>query len=267
MAMGRLAAWVYIGLVCTFLLAPMLVVVPLSLTSGTMLVLPTPGYSLRWYEEVFSSPLWLNAARNSVVIGVASAGLSTFLGTLAALGAANSRSRLVRVMAALIVAPLVVPLVLTAVALFYVFARLGLAQSYTGIILAHTALGAPFVFILVGTALKSLDPTLLRAAAALGGSPVHVFRTITLPMVSPGIMSGALFAFAASFDELVIVLFLASPGQRTLPREIFSGIQENISPAIAAVAVIMMVVASLLLILSESIRRRGERMRVRTGGI
>lgn len=264
---ARTAGWVYICLVCVYLLVPMLVVIPLSFTSGTMLVLPIPGVSMRWYADVFSSSEWLAAFKNSIIIGLASAALSVVLGVLAALGAAQAKGRLINILSALIVAPLVVPIVIIAVGLFYAFARIGLAQTYTGIILAHTALGAPFVFILVSASLKSLDRTLLRAGAALGGSPIHVFRTITLPLIGPGILSGALFAFAASFDELVIILFLASPSQRTLPREIFSGIQESISPSIAAVAVIMMIIASLLLICSEMLRRRSERIRGGTGGI
>jgi putative spermidine/putrescine transport system permease protein len=195
-----IAAGIYVAAVCIFLVVPLLIVVPLSFSSGTMLVLPVPGYSTRWYEEIFASNTWLLAFRNSIVIGVSATALATVLGTLAAMGTAKASLRIVRLMTAVALVPLIMPVVVVAVAMFYAFARIGLTQSYIGIVLAHTALGVPFVFVMVTSALKSLDPTLPRAGLALGGSPWHVFRTVTLPLIAPGVTTGALFAFATSFD-------------------------------------------------------------------
>jgi putative spermidine/putrescine transport system permease protein len=251
---------VFTTLVMVFLVTPMFVIVPLSFTSGAILVYPLPGWSTRWYADFFTNPLWTQAVRNSLTIGIATMLLATTLGTAAALGLTMSRSRLKPVIFGLLVSPIVVPVVITAVAVFYFFSALGIAGTLGGMILAHTMVATPFVVITVSATLQGFDRNLARAAASLGASPAVVLRRVILPLIWPGLMSGALFAFATSFDELVMALFLASPELRTLPRQIFSGVSESISPTIAAAAVVLVFVSTGLMLAVELLRRRAARM-------
>jgi putative spermidine/putrescine transport system permease protein len=248
-------------LVFFFLVAPILAIMPLSFSSGSYLTYPMPGFSLRWYDDFINSPRWMSSLKNSMIIGVAATVLSMALGTLAALGLAQWKSRFKPLVLALVLSPVVVPVVITAVGLYFFFAPLGLTGNYVGLILAHTALATPFVVITVGATLQSFDTNLARAAASLGASPLYAFRRVILPLILPGLASGALFAFATSFDEVVIVLFMAGPEQRTLPLEMFSGIRENISPTITAAAVILTAVSIVLLATLEGLRRRNERLK------
>ena len=251
------------SLVLFFLMAPILAIMPLSFSSGAYLTYPLPGLSLRWYDDFFGSPRWMLALRNSMIIGVSSTILSMILGTLAALGLANWKSRWKPVVMAIVLSPMVVPVVITAVGVYFFFAPLGLTGNHLGLILAHTALATPFVVITVSATLQGFDMTLARAAASLGASPVVTFRRVILPLNLPGMASGGLFAFATSFDEVVMVLFMAGPEQRTLPREMFSGIRENISPPITAAAVILTMISVALLACMEWLRRRSERLNSR----
>jgi putative spermidine/putrescine transport system permease protein len=203
----------------------------------------------------------MTSLKNSMIIGVASTILSMVLGTSAALGLSQWKSRIKPLVLAVVLSPAVVPGVITAVGLYFFFAPIGLTGSYLGLILAHTALATPFVVITVSATLQSFDTNLARAAASLGASPLDGFRRVTLPLILPGLAAGALFAFATSFDEVVIVLFMAGPEQRTLPREMFSGIRENISPTITAAAVILTTVSVILLTTMEGLRRRNERLK------
>jgi putative spermidine/putrescine transport system permease protein len=252
-------------LVFIFLMAPILAIVPLSFSSSTYLTYPLPGLSLRWYEEFLNSARWMNSLKNSFIIGVSSAMLSMALGTLASLGLAQWKSKWKPLILAVVLSPMVVPVVITAVGVYFFFAPLGLTGNYLGLILVHTALATPFVVITVSATLQSFDMTLARAAASLGAPPLLTFRKVILPLILPGLASGALFAFATSFDEVVTVLFLAGPEQRTLPREMFSGIRENISPTITAVAVVLTVISVFMLSTLEILRRRNERLKGNVG--
>jgi putative spermidine/putrescine transport system permease protein len=258
---AHLAVRVFAGLVFIYLVAPVFVVVPLSFTSSQLLVFPLPGYSLQWYEDFFTNPLWTGALANSLFVGTIVMVVATTLGTLAALGLHGSRARWKALVFGVLVTPLAVPVVIVAVAIFYYFASLALVGTYIGLIMAHTVLALPFVVITVSATLQGFDPNLTRAAASLGAAPAYAFRTVTLPIIAPGLVSGALFAFVTSFDEIVVALFLASPQQRTLPRQIFSGVSENISPTITAAAVVLLLVSVVLMGAMEFLRRRGERFR------
>lgn len=249
------------ALVLFFLVAPILVIIPLSFTSSELLVYPVPDWSLRWYEKFFTDERWMRATWNSVFVAVATTLLATLLGTVAAFGLHQSRSRAKPLVLGLLVCPLVIPLVIMAVAVFYYLALWGLVGSYVGLIVAHTVLAMPFVVITVLATLQGLDMNMLRAASSLGAPPHLAFRKVAVPLVSPGVISGALFAFIISFDEVVIALFLTSPATRTLPRQIFSGVSENISPTITAAAVVLVLVSLALMGLVELLRRRGERLR------
>jgi putative spermidine/putrescine transport system permease protein len=251
---------VFAAIVCVFLVAPILAIVPLSFSSGSFLHYPLPGLSLRWYQEFFSSQFWLPAVWNSVFIASVATLLATVLGTVAALGLWRTRFFGQRLMLAVIVAPMVVPEIIMAVGLYFAFAPIGLTNSYLGLILAHTALAVPFVVVTVLATLSGFDRTLARAASSLGAGPVTAFRRVMLPLILPGLVSGAVFAFAVSFDEVILVLFLGGPGQRTLPRQMFSGINDNISLSITAAATLLIVVSVLLMACVELLRRRSERL-------
>jgi putative spermidine/putrescine transport system permease protein len=255
------ALWAFCVLVLAYLILPILIIVPLSLSSATFLTLPLPGVSLRWYRELFLSAPWQLSLRNSLIVASAVTLLATVLGTLAALGLTRARLPGQGVLMALIVSPMIVPLVIVAVGVYFAYAPFGLTGSLLGLTLAHTALAVPFVVITVGATLAGFDPNQARAGASLGASPLVVFFKIVLPLILPGVISGALFAFVTSFDEVVIALFLTGPAERTLPRQMFNGIRENISPVIAAAATLLILLSVLLLTTLELLRRRNERLR------
>src|SRR4030095_4947229 len=222
------------GAVLVFLVAPILTIVPLSFSSGSFFYYPLPGFSLRWYEDFFTSSFWLNSLKNSLIVGASATVLATVLGTLAALGIWRARFPAQALVLAILISPMVVPVIIVAVGVYFAFAPLGLTDNYLGLILAHTTLGGPFVVIIVLATLSGFDRTRVLAAESLGASKGTTFRRVTLPLILPGVASGAVFAFAASFDEVVVALLIAGPGQRTLPRQMFSGINDNISPTISA---------------------------------
>lgn len=255
-ALLRVALYVFTALAILFLIAPILVVFPLSLSSGELLVLPTPGYSLRWYQDFFGSNRWLDATYNSFIVGLATTLIATTLGTLAAIGMFLGRFRGAAILLATMSLPMVTPVIVTAIAMYFALSLVGLGSSLVGLVIAHTVLSVPYVLITVLASLQSFDPTLLRAAASLGANPARAFQRVLFPMILPGIATGALFAFATSFDELVVALFISSPGQFTLPRQMYAGIREFLSPTIAAAAVLLILFSILLLAVNELIRNR-----------
>lgn len=260
-APGRFVLWSWAILVLAFLVLPLFVIVPLSLSSGAFLSFPLPGLSLRWYRELWQSELWWRAFVNSVVVGTAATVIATVLGTAAAIGLELADFRFRRLLTGLLLSPMVVPVVIVATGVYFFYLRLGLTGSLLGLALAHAALGAPFVVVTVSATLAGFDRNLVRAGLSLGAGPWTVFRRILLPLVAPGVVSGALFAFATSFDELVVAMFLTGPGQRTLPRQMFDGIRENISPTILAAATLLVLLAVALLFVAEGLRRRSLQLR------
>lgn len=274
------------GFIFLFLIAPILVVMPLSFnqepyfsfTQG-MLAFDPEAYSLRWYADILRNGMtapdavagwwsdmwnnaqWIRSVRNSFFIGICATALATSLGTLAAIGLSRPEMPYRRAIMALLISPMIVPLVIIASGMFFFFSDLGLAKTYTGLIIAHAVLGTPFVIITVTATLVGFDNSLSRAAANMGANPVTTFFKVQMPLILPGVISGALFAFITSFDEVVVVLQMADVKQRTIPRQMFSGIKEQISPTILAVATILVIVSILLLTVVEMLRRRSERMR------
>jgi putative spermidine/putrescine transport system permease protein len=239
-----------------FLLVPILAIVPLSFSAGSFLAYPVPAWSTRWYEELLSSPDWMRATRNSFIVAPAATLVATVLGTLAAIGLARARFAGKGLLVSVLLLPMVAPVIVVAVATYLWFAPLGLADSWTGLIAVHAALGTPFVLTTVTATLAGFNRSLVRASASLGAGPLATFRRVTLPLIAPGVASGALFAFATSFDEVVVTLFLAGPEQTTLPRQMFTGIRENITPAIAAVATLLLVFTTGLMLTLEWVRGR-----------
>ena len=256
------------GLVFAFLMLPILVIVPLSFNAlpyftfnEEMLKFNPDAYSLRWYRDMFANEQWIHSIKNSFLIGVSATLLATLLGTLAALGLSRPHMPWRIPIMSLLISPMIVPIIITAAGMFFFYSSVGLAQTTFGIILAHTALGTPFVVITVTATLFGFDATLIRASANLGATPVHTFFRVVVPMILPGVISGGLFAFVISFDEVVCVIFLAGFEQRTIPRQMWAGIREQISPTILAVATLLIVFSVCMMITLELLRRRNERLR------
>lgn len=256
------------GLIFLFLIGPILVIIPLSFNAEPyftftqeMLALDPSGYSLRWYQDFFQSDEWIRSISNSFIVAIFATLLATVLGTIAALGLSSRFMPYGPVIMGVMISPMVVPLIISAAAMFFFYSDLGLSQTFPGVILAHTALGIPFVVITVTATLSGFDHSLTRSAYSLGASPTTTFFKVILPLVTPGVISGALFAFITSFDEVVVVLFLAGPEQRTIPIQMWSGIREQISPTILAVASMLVGISILLLTAIELLRRRTERLR------
>ncbi len=231
------------GIVLVFLIAPILAIIPLSFNAGSYFSYPMSGFSMRWYEKALLSPDWRLAFFNSLGIGAVSTLLATLLGTLAALGLSRVNFPLRWLIMPLLISPMIIPVVVVAVGFYLVFAPLGLTNSYIGVVLSHAVLGTPFVVITVTASLLSFDRNLVRAASGMGAAPWTAFRRVTLPLISPAVATGAIFAFATSFDEVIVILFIGGPSQRTVPRQMWSGIRDSIDPSILAVATLLTVFA------------------------
>ena len=244
-----------------FLMAPVLVIIPLAFNADPYFTYPIKAWSLRWFIEFFTDEVWQTAVKNSFIIAILATLISTTLGTLASVGLTHRNLPGRALITAILVSPMIVPIVIVAIGAYFFYSTLGIANSLTGIVLAHAALGTPFVVITVTATLAGFDQALFRAARSLGASPMTAFRKITLPIIWPGVFSGALFAFATSFDEVVVVLFLGSVEQRTIPRQMWTGLREQLSPTILAAAVVLILISVLMLLTLEALRRRNAKMR------
>ena len=258
------------GLVFFFLIAPLFVILPLSFNaeqyihfSAKMLALDPEGFSLRWYEDMIygTKNPWGLATKNSLIIAFFATIGSTILGTVAALGLSSRHMPYKAAFMALLISPMIVPLIISGTAIFFFMAKVGLAATHTGIILSHIILGTPFVVITVTATLSGFDHSVTRAAASLGSNPVNTFMKVTLPLITPGVISGALFAFVTSFDEVIVVLFLAGLENTTIPIQMWVGLREQLSPTILAVATCLIIMSTLILVSAELLRRRSERLR------
>ncbi len=285
-----------------FLVAPILIIIPLSFNAEPyftftkeMLSFDPEGYSTRWYDslltlgmqapenvrdaswwsDAWNNATWIKATKNSLIVGFWATILATVLGTLAALGLSRPEMPYRRVIMALLISPMIVPIIIIATGLFFFYSNpCGIAgfscgrltATYIGLIMAHATLGIPFVIITVTATLSGFDQSLIRASASLGANPRVTFFKVIMPLILPGVISGALFAFVTSFDEVVAVLFIAGPEQQTIPRQMWNGIREAISPAILAVATLLVIVSISLLATVELLRRRSERLRGVTPG-
>jgi putative spermidine/putrescine transport system permease protein len=246
------------SIVAFILVAPTLVVIPMSFSSAQTFRFPPDGWSMRWYHELFTSSEWTAAILNTLQVGIYTAVFATALGTTAAFGLARLRPRWRGAVNGFLLSPMIVPHILVALVVFAAFLKLGLNGTLIGIILAHTALAVPFVVIAVTARLQGMDGRLSGVAASLGAGPVSAFRRVTLPLVLPGILSGAVLAFVTSLDEVVIALFLQAPGAITLPVKMFNSVTVEIDPTISAASSLMVVLVSVPILLAQVIgARRG----------
>ncbi|GMG84765.1 ABC transporter permease [Paralimibaculum aggregatum] len=257
-----------------FLIFPIITIIPLSFNAEDfftftpgMLAFESDAYSFKHYDDFFNNEDWQLALSNSLKIAPMATFLSVSLGTLAAIGLSQSHVPFRGAIMAILISPMIVPLIISATGMFFFYSQpfgfsdLSIQGTYWAIVLAHAVLGTPFVIITVTATLVGFDKSLTRAAANMGADPVTTFFRVQMPLIVPGVISGGLFAFITSFDEVVVVLFLGSAQQKTLPWQMFTGLREQISPTILAVATILVTVSVLLLLTVELLRRRSERLR------
>ena len=271
----RYRIWHYFYLfICTcvfiYLIAPLFVIFPLSFSADEFLVfsdgmkrLDPDAFSTRWYKDMVwgTKNPWGLAAKNSLIVAFFATIGSVLIGTLAAVGLSSRHMPYKGIIMAILISPMIVPLIISGVAIFFFMAKVGLAATHTGIIIAHIILGTPFVVITVTATLSGFDHSVTRAAASLGSTPINTFMKITLPLILPGVISGGLFAFVTSFDEVVVVLFLAGLENTTIPIQMWIGLREQLSPTILAVATCLIIMSTLILVTAELLRRRSERLR------
>ena len=257
--------WIWVfralcALILLFLLLPLVVIIPLSFSPDKYFSFPPTSFSLTWYKSVFASDKWMSAGLNSLFISSCAMVIATCLGTLAAAGLAKYKSRTTNLVMSLLLLPMLVPVVITGVGIFFLDAYLGIAGTYLSIIIAQALLGLPFVVLTVTATLQGFDQTLIRAALSLGAHPAKAFTSILIPIIMPGVLAGALFAFAISFDEIVITLFLVSPGKETIPVQIFSGIRDSINPEITAIATLLLLISTLMMVAAGLLLRGRDKL-------
>ena len=247
-------------LIAIWLVAPTLIIIPMSFAGKKSLVFPPQGFSLQWYENFFTNPQWFGSLIVSTKVAVMVSVVSTVIGTMAAIGIERMRGRAAGIIRAVLITPMIVPGVVLAVGIYAVYLDTRLVGTWTGYVLAHTLLAIPFVVIAVGANLAVFDERLETAAASLGASRLTTFYTITLPLILPGILSGALFAFVTSFDEVIVSLFITSPQLKTLPVQIFSSMTRDADPTVAAVGSLIFLATSLIIGLGLIFGMRGRRV-------
>jgi putative spermidine/putrescine transport system permease protein len=252
---GRMILPAYSWLLIAFLIVPTLLVIPIGFTSSDFLEFPPPGYSVRWFETYFTSPLWISATARSFLVALATAILATGIGLGAALALAHTRMRWSAVLFAVFLAPMIVPRIVIAVGMFYLFARLGLVASNAGLIIGHTVLALPFTVVTIAAVLKTYDIRLDQAAATLGANRWQTLRGVTLPIIKGGLIAALLFAFITSFDELTIAIFISGGLATTLPKQMWDDMILQLNPTLAAVSVVVFVVVTVLLLIAERFRR------------
>jgi putative spermidine/putrescine transport system permease protein len=243
-------------IVALYFILPTLFVIPMSFSSTSTFQFPPKGFSFQLYQNFFTDPVWLTSLRNSVLVATVAALLATLVGTAAALGLHNLTGRMARFARALLMVSIVTPGIVIAVAVYIAFLRWHLTGTFTGYVLAHAALGVPFVLVSVTSALSGFDSKLLRASASLGAPPLRTFLRVTMPLISRGILTGAIFAFVTSFDEVVIALFLRSPTFQTLPVQMYNSVTVEVDPTIAAASSLVVTVITVICLVPQFVGRR-----------
>ena len=249
----RARLWLYVlaGAVLAFLLIPTLIVIPMSFSASQYLEFPPRKWSLRWYEHYFASATWMSATATSLKAAALTSLLATPIGTLAAYGLSASRLRAARALQVLLITPMIVPVILIAVGVFYVYVKVKLNNSLMGLVLAHTMLAVPIVMIVVASALKSFDMNQEMVARSLGASRPRAFLTVTLPQIRFAVVSSAVLSFLTSFDEVILALFVSGGANSTLTRQMFLALRDQIDPTIAAISTLMIGVTTLMFVLAQ----------------
>jgi putative spermidine/putrescine transport system permease protein len=261
----RAALAIVAVLTLVFLVAPVFVVFPLSFSASPYLEFPPSGFSLQWYGRYFDSDKWTTATVLSVEIALGTTALALLLGIPAAFGLVRGEFRGKGLLVAFFMAPIIIPYIITAIAVYFLFAHLGLVGTRLGLLAAHTLLAIPKVVIIVAAALKGFDRTLERASLSLGASPLATFRRVTFPVIRPAVVTAALFAFLTSFDELILSMFITGPTAVTLPKRMWDAVRLEIDPTIAAASSLIIAVAVVILVSTEVLRRRSASIRIPMG--
>ncbi|RUU17939.1 ABC transporter permease [Mesorhizobium sp. M7A.T.Ca.TU.009.01.3.2] len=265
MRVSSLLLYAVVALILAWLVIPIVIIVPMSFSSSRFLTFPPPSWSLRWYEAYLSSAAWMQATRVSLIVAVSSAVLATIFGTAAAYALNMTSSKLVRSLQLLLLLPLVVPIVITAVGVFLVYAQIGLLASMTGLILANTMLGLPYVITSVLVGLRKFDHTQEMVSRSLGMNRLRTFFIVTLPQIRPSVISGLLFAFISAMDETVVSLFISGGEYQTLTKRMFTALRDEIDPTIAAISSLLTAVSFIMLML-VAINARGSKRRTEKAG-
>lgn len=252
---GKWLFYFLCAMVFIFLILPIFVIIPISFSSARFLQFPPEGFSLKWYAEYFGSQTWISATILSFKVAIVTMIAATFLGILASLSLVRGRFKGKKIIYGILLSPLIIPFIIVAVSLYYFFAKLHLIGSMWGLVIAHTALALPFVVVNVTATLQGFDITYERAALSLGANRLITFLKVTFPLIRPGVISGALFAFITSFDEVVIAIFISGSRAVTLPKQMWDGIRIAINPTISAVASLLIAFSILLLLSTELLRR------------
>lgn len=250
--------WSLVGLICLYLMIPSFVVIPMSFNSSELLQFPPESFSLKWYERYFSRDEWTTSTLNSFIVAGLTTVVATILGTMMALGLIRGQVPFRNFWIGVLLTPLIIPTIVSAVALYRVLGPVRLVGSIPGLVLAHTVLALPFVLVNVSAVLQRVDWTVEQAARSLGASPLQAFLLVTLPIIRPGILAGALFAFITSFDEVVIALFISGVGAVTLPVQMWSGLRFEINPVVASASTLLIGLSIVVLALAAILRRRSE---------
>ncbi|MFJ8066325.1 ABC transporter permease [Psychrobacillus sp. NPDC096426] len=250
-----------VGVIIMVLISPILVVIPMSFSSSSFFEFPPPGYSLKWYESFFNNREWVIGLFRSLIIALFTSILATILGIMASLTVTRLNFWGKKLFMTLMVAPMIIPVIITGVALYHSFAPLNLSNSFIGLILAHTVLAIPVVFVTVTASLKGMDRNLEWAALGLGSTPIGAFFKVTLPLIRPGVLSGALFAFIISLDEVVVTMFLAGSKTKTLPIAMWENLRIQVDPTMAAVSTILIGLTISLFVSQELVSARKARLK------
>jgi len=255
-ALSRLAYLALVLLVLLFLAVPILIIVPMSFSDSRFLAFPPPGYSLRWYEAFFGNADWLDAARTSLTVALLATLLATPAGFMAAYAMHHSRLRAMKWLRTMLLLPLMVPIIIVAIGVFFVYARIGLVATLPGLVVAHAMLGLPYVVIAVSAGLAGFDATQEMVARSLGMNRLRSVLTVTLPQIRPSVVSGAVFAFISSLDETIVSLFIAGGDNQTLTKRMFTTLRDEIDPTIAAISVMLTATSFLLVLVVIGLQRK-----------
>ncbi|HWQ42576.1 MAG TPA: ABC transporter permease [Desulfosporosinus sp.] len=262
LSINRVIVYIVASLVLVYLMLPTFIIIPMSFSSASYMQFPPPGFSLRWYEAFFSDSLWMNSFFLSLKLGVVTMIVSTILGTLASVTLARTRSKWNDLFYSVLLTPMIVPLIIIAVVIYGFFTRLHLQGSFLGLVIAHTIVAIPYVITVVLGALRGFDIFIEQAAVSLGAHPFKAFIKITVPIISPALLSGALFAFIASFDELIVALFVSNTFTKTLPVKMWEGMRLEIDPTMTAVASVLITISIALLLSVELLKSFGKQKKV-----
>lgn len=250
-----------VAVILVALISPILVIIPMSFTSAAFFQFPPPGYSLKWYQILLERGDWLNSIGESLQIALLTAILSTVMGTMAACAFARLNFPGKKAFMSIMVAPMVVPAIIMGIALYHFFAPIQFIDTLTGVVMSHSILAIPIVFVTVTASLKGVDRNLELAAMGLGSTPIGAFFKVTVPLIRPGILSGTLFAFITSFDELVVTIFLAGAQTKTLPVIMWENMRTQVDPSIAAISTIMIIGTVLLFLFQEWVNAKAAKLK------